>query len=162
MSPSSQSAFPPLGPLTWVRFTLSSKQSVILFQYGTDGCLSERASGHVSQALWRAGSSILNAIIRFVNLDAPLGKQAWHQSLSLPWLQNQYMTKCKQCWDALQAFEITTPLLRTPQPGLTVDGLLGVANLSDGAIDVGKGAPTSPHAHAINLDALLCVWCSSN
>ena len=32
----------------------------------------------------------------------------------------------------------------------------------DGAIDVGKGEPTSLHAHAINLDALLCVWCSSN
>lgn len=53
----------------------------------------------------------------------------------------------------LQAFEITTPLLRTPQPGLTVDGLLGVAGLGDGANDVGNGAATSPHAHAIELDA---------
>ena len=59
-----------------------------------------------------------------------------------------------------QAFEITTPLLRTPQPGQTIDGLLGVAGLGDGANDVGNGAPTRLHLHADKQGGKLHV-CSS-
>ena len=86
-----------------------------------------------------AGSSICNPIIRWANLNAPPGKQV----RSLPCIRillgtlPYNISSMRRICSTLQMFEVRTPFVATPEPGLTELGPIFAAGLDDGAVDLG-------------------------